>query len=185
MKVAGAASVQGMCATISEVRTGGVAIDAPYPCDVTTAGGCEYMLQRLGVNQGSRNGVCECALTGGDDGYCKIPGDFEIKAYAQARRFMASKSAFCHTWERHSIQHNADCTIAEYEELKESYETIYEFENWPFIQASSQIKECYDNFNPMSQYNIRFSQRAFASGLSFGAIAFMMLAVLNLSLIHI
>lgn len=173
---------RGKCVTISEIREGGTGnvLTSPYPCNPLSGGGCEYHFTSNGVPLGLiRNSKCECSLSG-SSGYCKIPGDFEMREYGQAIRFMASKSSFCHTWDRHNIISNPECTIAEYEELRESYEIIYEFRNWPFIQANSQIKECFDNFHPESQYNIRFSQRAAASGLS----VFAGLAALALALVY-
>ena len=43
-----------------------------------------------------------------------------------------------------------------YEDQIENFELVYEFRNWPFIQASPVVKECYGNFHPESKYNINY-----------------------------
>jgi len=153
------ANYNGYCATIQRVEEGGTVLDAPYACDPIAGPGCSYRLTRNGGYAALATGQCSCSLSG-NTGYCKVPGDKEFREYGQAIKFMASKSSFCHTWDRHNIIANPECTIAAYEDIRESYELIYEFKNWPYIQASSQAKECFDNFHPESQYNLRFSERA-------------------------
>ena len=144
------------------MKYNGATLLPPYECNPTATANfdeCEYHLLTAPLEKKP----CQCGLDG-LTGYCQYPGQSEWNAYGQALRYIASKSN-CHTTERHRLEPLSECSFANLTDIKSSLDTVYEFRNWPYIQASSKIKHCYDNFHPESAYNLRWAS-AVVSGAS-------------------
>lgn len=99
----------GACANFTSVQYNALTVTAPYSCDASTGLPCTYIFNPLVAGISS---TCQCPLDGTTNGYCQYPGPSEFYNYGQALRYIASKSAKCHTTDRYNIAVHPECTIA-------------------------------------------------------------------------
>ncbi|CDW72142.1 UNKNOWN [Stylonychia lemnae] len=154
----------GVCSSILYIRT--KSSDAkqikPYPCNPSTkvtsfdqlnnVNNCRYYFAN--TQNGYYEDECSCAMNGGQEGYCKYPGQEELNDYITIVKQILSYTR-CHTLDRENILSQAECGIGAYDldKYKNIVNSYNKFHNWPLSQTNTSSK-CFEKINPMSYQGI-------------------------------